>query len=68
MMFSHLHPEDLYPMRFIKVDKDFAKKACFKRHKITVKVRDIHKIQKTIILFSLVFLLMYQKMLCRKTC
>ena len=36
-MFSHLHPEDLYPMRFIKVDKDFAKKPVLKDIKLQSK-------------------------------
>ena len=61
--------------RITKTDKDFAKKLDIKDKKVLVKVKDIHKIEKRILL-TLVFLVMktrkkfqsmYQKNV-KKTC
>ena len=45
-MFSQLHPTDRNPVRITKAEKDFAKKLDFKDIELTVKIRDIHKIEK----------------------
>ena len=42
----YLNPADHDPPRITKADQDFAKKLDFKDIKFTVKVRDIHKIEK----------------------
>ena len=42
----YLNPADHDPLRITKADQDFAKKLDFKDIKFTVKVRDIHKIEK----------------------
>ena len=45
-MFSQLHPTDRNPVRITKAEKDFAKKLDFKDIELTVKIRDIRKIEK----------------------
>ena len=64
-----------YSARIAKVDKHFIKKLDFKDIKVPVKVRDIHKIEKTIPL-TLLFLVMkirkniqsmYQKNIVKKS-
>ena len=40
------HPADNQPARIRKVSKDFARELDFKEIKFTVKIRDIHKIEK----------------------
>ena len=68
------NPGDRNPARIAKADKDFAEKLEFKDIKFPVKVRKIHKIEKTIPL-KLVFLVtkrrkniqfMYQKYITKK--
>ena len=65
----------VYSARITKVDKHFIKKLDFKDIKVPVKVRDIHKIEKTIPL-TLLFLVMkirkniqsmYQKNIVKKS-
>ena len=43
----YLNPTDRNPARIRKADKDFAKELDFKDIKFLVKIRDIHKIEKT---------------------
>ena len=68
------NPGDRNPARIAKADKDFAEKLEFKDIKFPVKVREIHKIEKTIPV-KLVFLVtkrrkniqfMYQKYITKK--
>ena len=68
------NPGDRNPARIAKADKDFAEKLEFKDIKFPVKVREIHKIEKTIPV-TLVFLVtkkrkniqfMYQKYIVKK--
>ena len=68
------NPGDRNPARIAKADKDFAEKLEFKDIKYPVKVREIHKIEKTIPV-TLVFLVpkrrkniqfMYQKYIVKK--
>ena len=42
----YLSPVDHNPRRITKIDKEFAKKLEFKNTKLSVKIRDIHKIEK----------------------
>ena len=56
-MVRFLHPADYNPRRITKDGKDFAKGLDFKDIKFPVKSRDMHKIEK-IILLVLVFLVM----------
>ena len=53
----YVHSADHNPKRITKADKDFAKKLDFKDITFSVKVWDIHKIEKKILL-TLVFLVM----------
>ena len=43
---KYLNPVDHNPRRTTKIDKEFAKKLEFKNTKLSVKIRDIHKIEK----------------------
>ena len=52
-----LNPADDHSAKITKVDNDFAKKLDFKGIKFPVKIRNIYKIEK-IILLALVFLAM----------
>ena len=54
----YLHPVDHNPKRITKTDDGFSKKLDFKDIKFPVKVRNIHTIEKKIILSTLVFLVM----------
>ena len=45
-LLRYLNPADHNPRRTTKADKDFAKRLDFKGMKLTVKIRDIHKLQK----------------------
>ena len=42
-----INPTDHNPRRFTKANKVFAKKCDFKGIKYPIKIRDIHKIEKT---------------------
>ena len=42
----YLHPTDHNPWKITIADKEFAKKLSFKGIKFSVKIRDIHKIEK----------------------
>ena len=59
-LFRYLDPADDNPRRIAKADKGFAKRLDFKDIKFPVKARDIHKIEKKIIL-ALAFLVMKTK-------
>ena len=52
-----LNPADHHPARITRADKDFAKKLDFNDINFTVRVRDIHRIEKRI-LWVVVFLTM----------
>ena len=43
----YLHPPDHHSARIRKFDKDFARKCDFKDIKFHVKIRNIHKVEKT---------------------
>ena len=43
----HLHPADDQPARITKADKDFAKKLDFQGRQFPVKIRDIHRTEKS---------------------
>ena len=43
---KYLHPADHRPARITKADKNVAKELDFKDKKFSVKIRDIHKIEK----------------------
>ena len=43
---KYLHPADHHPARITKADKNVAKELDFKDKKFSVKIRDIHKIEK----------------------
>ena len=43
----YLHPVDHNPKRITKADQDFPKKLNFKDIKFPVKIKNIHKIEKT---------------------
>ena len=60
-MIRYLNPADHNPRRITKADKDFAKRLDFKDIKFPVKIRDIHKIEKKIILLALALLVMKPK-------
>ena len=49
------HPPDNNPAIIRKVDKDFVREFNFKDMKFSIKIRDIHKIEKRIVT-KLVFL------------
>ena len=57
---KYLNSADHNPRRITKVDKDFAKRLYFKDIKFQIKVRDIHKTEKRILL-GLAFLVMKTK-------
>ena len=59
-LFRYLDPADDNPRRIAKADKGFAKRLDFKDIKFPVKARDIHKIEKKIIL-ALAILVMKTK-------
>ena len=59
-MVRYLKPADYHPARITKAGKDFAKRLDFKDIKFPVKTRDIHKIEKGILL-ALAFLVMKTK-------
>ena len=42
----YLHPVDKNPARIRKISKDFSRKLHFKDIKLSVKIRDIHKVEK----------------------
>ena len=42
----YLTPANYHPARITKADKGFAKKLDFKDIKVSVKMRDMHKIEK----------------------
>ena len=46
----YLHPVDHSPARIRRADIDFAKRLYFKDIQFPVKIRDIHQIEKKIIL------------------
>ena len=70
----YLHPVDHNSKSITKADKDFAKKLDFKDIKLPVKVREIHKIEKRILLELVVLVTkikkkiqsMYQKNVVKK--
>ena len=70
----YLHPLDHNSKSITKAGKDFAKKLDFKDMKLPVKVREIHKIEKRILLELVVLVTkikkkiqsMYQKNIVKK--
>ena len=58
-MVRYLNPADHNPRRITKADKDIAKRLDFKDIKFPVKIRDIHKIEKKLILLALALLVKY---------
>ena len=54
----YLNPADYHPLRITKADKDFTKKLDFKDIKFSVKIRDIHRLKKKRIPWTLAFLVM----------
>ena len=60
-VWSDLHPAARNPARIIKANKDFSKRLEFKEIEFPVKVRDLHKIKKKIIVLALVILAMKER-------
>ena len=54
-MVIYLHPADHYPGKITKADKDFAKRYDFKKHKVSSKIKSIHKFEKKRILLTCFF-------------
>ena len=61
------HPPDNNPAIIRKVDKDFVREFNFKDMKFSIKIRDIHKIEKRIVT-KLVFLVIKRKKNIQSMC
>ena len=46
---KYFQPADDNPARIMEIGKDFAKKRYFKDIEFSVKIRDIHKIEKRVV-------------------